>query len=99
MTRDAPPVGCRLQRRRLDRKSTRLNSSHSQISYAVFCLKKKKNSLNFHALHFMRTLPIGSADPNLGSRVRNRHQLHSTPYTWPYVYSIATADVDTHEAF
>src|SRR2546430_7757582 len=27
---------------RADRKSTRLNSSHSQISYAVFCLKKKK---------------------------------------------------------
>src|SRR2546430_10994976 len=31
-------------RRGIDRKSTRLNSSHSQISYAVFCLKKKKNS-------------------------------------------------------
>src|SRR5688572_31052165 len=30
----------------LDRKSTRLNSSHSQISYAVFCLKKKK--INFY---------------------------------------------------
>src|SRR5688572_4715699 len=29
-----------------DRKSTRLNSSHSQISYAVFCLKKKKNNEN-----------------------------------------------------
>src|SRR2546430_13648591 len=28
----------------LDRKSTRLNSSHSQISYAVFCLKKKKTA-------------------------------------------------------
>src|SRR2546430_7511944 len=28
----------------IDRKSTRLNSSHSQISYAVFCLKKKKSS-------------------------------------------------------
>src|SRR2546430_17354034 len=28
----------------LDRKSTRLNSSHSQISYAVFCLKKKKDN-------------------------------------------------------
>src|SRR5438876_7717453 len=28
----------------LDRKSTRLNSSHPSISYAVFCLKKKKNS-------------------------------------------------------
>src|SRR2546430_5462744 len=32
---DAPPA---------DRKSTRLNSSHSQISYAVFCLKKKKKT-------------------------------------------------------
>src|SRR2546427_7747240 len=30
-----------LMERELDRKSTRLNSSHSQISYAVFCLKKK----------------------------------------------------------
>src|SRR5688572_32202786 len=29
-----------------DRKSTRLNSSHSQISYAVFCLKKKKKKRN-----------------------------------------------------
>src|SRR3712207_6962555 len=28
---------------KLDRKSTRLNSSHANISYAVFCLKKKKN--------------------------------------------------------
>src|SRR2546422_5233763 len=32
-------------RRRLDRKSTRLNSSHGYISYAVFCLKKKKSLL------------------------------------------------------
>src|SRR2546430_8518960 len=30
----------------IDRKSTRLNSSHSQISYAVFCLKKNKPSIN-----------------------------------------------------
>src|SRR3712207_9004791 len=30
--------------RREDRKSTRLNSSHANISYAVFCLKKKKNT-------------------------------------------------------
>src|SRR2546430_4845108 len=29
----------------IDRKSTRLNSSHSQISYAVFCLKKKKKNI------------------------------------------------------
>src|SRR2546427_7409877 len=31
-----------------DRKSTRLNSSHSQISYAVFCLKKKKKKKEEH---------------------------------------------------
>src|SRR5256886_11068341 len=34
------------QRQQVDRKSTRLNSSHSQISYAVFCLKKKKKKSN-----------------------------------------------------
>src|SRR5688572_32052322 len=33
---------------REDRKSTRLNSSHSQISYAVFCLKKKKHTTQTH---------------------------------------------------
>src|SRR3712207_7365611 len=37
-----PPGGG--QRRLQDRKSTRLNSSHANISYAVFCLKKKKNT-------------------------------------------------------
>src|SRR2546430_7766960 len=36
-----------------DRKSTRLNSSHSQISYAVFCLKKKKNQQ--HSISSQRT--------------------------------------------
>src|SRR2546430_10286127 len=46
------PVGILKERRlvregiRRDRKSTRLNSSHSQISYAVFCLKKKKNAMH-----------------------------------------------------
>src|SRR2546427_8373181 len=34
-----------------DRKSTRLNSSHSQISYAVFCLKKKKKNTKVTSLH------------------------------------------------
>src|SRR5215216_7100055 len=42
------PVRCRTDRRagpgRGDRKSTRLNSSHQIISYAVFCLKKKKKN-------------------------------------------------------
>src|SRR5688572_31148096 len=40
----APP----LRTTRGDRKSTRLNSSHSQISYAVFCLKKKKKKITAH---------------------------------------------------
>src|SRR2546430_4645164 len=42
--RHSPSYGCALRLDRApfeDRKSTRLNSSHSQISYAVFCLKKK----------------------------------------------------------
>src|SRR6266853_4850512 len=39
-------AGLEHQRLGLDRKSTRLNSSHSQISYAVFCLKKKKKNNN-----------------------------------------------------
>src|SRR3712207_7589321 len=38
-------LGERGQRRRVDRKSTRLNSSHANISYAVFCLKKKNHTL------------------------------------------------------
>src|SRR2546429_4142346 len=36
----------------IDRKSTRLNSSHRYISYAVFCLKKKKNNLSLGDHHF-----------------------------------------------
>src|SRR5215813_14624591 len=44
-TRPRSPPPCRTSghQRHLDRKSTRLNSSHVRISYAVFCLKKKKN--------------------------------------------------------
>src|SRR5256886_7386829 len=42
-----------------DRKSTRLNSSHSQISYAVFCLKKKKKKdKNTHELKQLNIIPI-----------------------------------------
>src|SRR3712207_7263400 len=33
-----------------DRKSTRLNSSHANISYAVFCLKKKKKNIKLHRI-------------------------------------------------
>src|SRR2546430_13411877 len=38
--------------RNQDRKSTRLNSSHSQISYAVFCLKKKKTYIMLTSCQF-----------------------------------------------
>src|SRR5947209_14755312 len=48
-SRPSRPAATAMQRgeppsERLDRKSTRLNSSHANISYAVFCLKKKKNT-------------------------------------------------------
>src|SRR2546427_8204840 len=39
-----------------DRKSTRLNSSHSQISYAVFCLKKKKKKPQMTNYHMPSTM-------------------------------------------
>src|SRR2546430_3336106 len=44
-----------------DRKSTRLNSSHSQISYAVFCLKKKKTVT--HTSHLHSCFPHETATP------------------------------------
>src|SRR5206468_6062238 len=45
----------------IDRKSTRLNSSHDQISYAVFCLKKKKTpaTRDNQSLYVARALAIG----------------------------------------
>src|SRR5947209_16706096 len=42
-------------RSRLDRKSTRLNSSHANISYAVFCLKKKKIEENYTPHDYLST--------------------------------------------
>src|SRR5438477_3248363 len=39
-----------------DRKSTRLNSSHMSISYAVFCLKKKKKKTQMNYVHNMRNV-------------------------------------------
>src|SRR3712207_8011934 len=43
----APADRVHVQHRGQDRKSTRLNSSHANISYAVFCLKKKKKKIRF----------------------------------------------------
>src|SRR2546430_4332475 len=55
-------------RDRLDRKSTRLNSSHSQISYAVFCLKKKKT---YSTLCHLSSLPAAT---HTASRCPDAHQ-------------------------
>src|SRR6202035_4251842 len=44
-----------------DRKSTRLNSSHLVISYAVFCLKKKKHNLPLPDLRLARAQPLHRA--------------------------------------
>src|SRR5437763_12168928 len=70
--RDDPPHGPRSgrtfhqPRRRRDRKSTRLNSSHRCISYAVFCLKKKKkikNMVDFKLKNtYMKTNIYGSTE-------------------------------------
>src|SRR5206468_6728944 len=47
----------RLGRLPEDRKSTRLNSSHDQISYAVFCLKKKKNKTEYRSCRNCHSSP------------------------------------------
>src|SRR2546427_4961100 len=61
-----------------DRKSTRLNSSHSQISYAVFCLKKKKkNTLAKRAVSFDATSTLINSrcvDNNTGIRTSRRER-------------------------
>src|SRR3712207_7928207 len=49
--------GRRARRRCGDRKSTRLNSSHANISYAVFCLKKKKSRNYSSARCYISPLP------------------------------------------
>src|SRR2546429_5871079 len=47
---------------KVDRKSTRLNSSHGYISYAVFCLKKKKNSLQPYVTTYSSSLRTSCTD-------------------------------------
>src|SRR2546427_1980852 len=62
----------------LDRKSTRLNSSHSQISYAVFCLKKKKNIR--HLLSRARTKKTTHARDDWAARVGHKQRHRSYPH-------------------
>src|SRR5258708_13167684 len=52
-----------LKRCQSDRKSTRLNSSHQIISYAVFCLKKKTNFMNYHHTENPYPSPVQDSTP------------------------------------
>src|SRR2546421_3932239 len=61
----------------IDRKSTRLNSSHDQISYAVFCLKKKKN--HYHEASIPRPACGESYGYYPVSPPKLLHALHSMP--------------------
>src|SRR3989440_7869669 len=59
-----------------DRKSTRLNSSHDQISYAVFCLKKKTKSQDGNARYVWDTLPPYDSPLSVASHVAQRPPIH-----------------------
>src|SRR5438034_3742455 len=59
-------------KRQQDRKSTRLNSSHTVISYAVFCLKKKKSSV-----------PLNEPTPDRGGRDLDPRPMHPSPADAP----------------
>src|SRR5256885_2537219 len=64
----------------LDRKSTRLNSSHLVISYAVFCLKKKNQSLIAHLRVLLPPQPSALLSfrlPDLAESLRSPCTLHS----------------------
>src|SRR6516165_1423862 len=61
-----------------DRKSTRLNSSHSQISYAVFCLKKKKKA-SFRGTILCKLYHISVNSNN--EKPTTRNEITSAPHT------------------
>src|SRR2546430_4416921 len=86
---DSQAYGQRDRSKRADRKSTRLNSSHSQISYAVFCLKKKKKSITVQS--DTSSLPsetgVARCPPGPGLRVR---------YDLAFVTAPVTLRIDTY---
>src|SRR5205807_1599873 len=68
----------KLSRMVLAAEGRKANDSHADC-YQYFCVPEygtANGRLHFHAVHFMRTLPTGSVDPNFGRRVRNRRQLN-----------------------
>src|SRR5205085_12569040 len=88
-----PPISTLFPYTTLFRSGRKANDSHADC-YQYFCVPEygtANGRLHFHAVHFMRTLPTGSVDPNFGRRVRNRRQLNSLQNTWPYGYSMPIA--------
>src|ERR1035437_8988195 len=75
----------------IDRKSTRLNSSHANISYAVFCLKKKNSLNNRLPPALIKPYPwVGAQSPH--RRFALKHRLSSPvpagrldPYPWVFL--------------
>src|SRR2546430_4489281 len=64
-----------------DRKSTRLNSSHSQISYAVFCLKKKRSiSPHLNNPPAQRALRNSAQGPNYAAQCSRPRAVYRYPY-------------------
>src|SRR5256886_10270920 len=73
-----------------DRKSTRLNSSHSQISYAVFCLKKQKHYISSqkrdgirrdHRMHGAGTLEVAHVIKRFPAPYRHEFELDAPVYS------------------
>src|SRR5256886_4378229 len=76
-----------------DRKSTRLNSSHSQISYAVFCLKKKTGDIAHPGVHPVAR-PAGGL---LQAACRNRQEEVCTSVSRPVAKAPRRRDM-THQS-
>src|SRR5256885_3163072 len=92
--RDAAAIEAQISK--LDRKSTRLNSSHLVISYAVFCLKKKKNSCSMRSTgsrSSMRSFTSGFCKVNKQARVHRPARDRS-----PWNCNVCTHVYSAHDA-
>src|SRR5437870_5705483 len=79
------------------------NSNDSHVDFYQYFFMPEYGTANVlrhvHAVHFMRTLLIGSVDRKFGRRVRNRRQLSSLQNTWCYGYSMHSAVRYRQDAF
>src|SRR5258707_2032474 len=93
------PRGCRPAfRRRRDRKSTRLNSSHANISYAVFCLKKKKKEArSSHTDDYANVLRIKPANVHQRERAVTIYTNYDDTRVGHIESTVTDVDGITHE--